>query len=80
MRTIATRTARKIAAAWYSPRALGLVALATGRGPLTDAMVTHLLSDVDREIDAAERAEVDTADLIKLRTWARTEARTRGLA
>lgn len=79
MRTIATRTARRIAADWYSPRALGLVALATGRGPLTDAMVTHLINDVDREIDLAQSQGIIPADLHKLRNWALAEARTRHL-
>lgn len=77
---------KAIARAWYSPRAIGMVELATcttHQRPLSDEGLLHLLGEVEAEITEATRLSLTTAadldDLDTLERWARTEADLRGL-
>lgn len=78
--------AKEVARAWYSPRAVGMVELATcttHQRPLSDEGLLHLIEEVAAESrEAARLAFTTAADMEALDTlerWARTEADLRGL-
>lgn len=85
-RCIDTDDAKAIAQRWYSPRAQGLVELATcttPQRPLSDTGLLWVIREVAREIHEAERMAfttvADLAELDNLHRWAEHEADLRGL-
>jgi len=85
-RRLDTDDAKAIAQRWYSPRAVGLVELATcttPQRPLSDEGLQHLLHEVEAEIREAERMRLttiaDLGELDCLLRWAEHEADLRGL-